>query len=289
MIRTIIIEDQNVEPIRLLLQKHKSWIKEVGVARSKEEGKRLIQEKSPDLVLLDIELPNPYDGFDLLQEIDQISFYFIIFSGANNRDYPIQALRLASIDYLSKPIYQHDMDFALNRFQELSAFPDYLAFSQMQVSLLKKNRNLQHQKKWLLFYTRGEGKVLGQKPLNLSLKRQYISTQLQDLIYIKSEGHDLFFYQNHPDRSRQRTVIRGKLSSVEKAVFRYDFIRVHERYLVNKAYIVMYLPTAISPKIKGGSGGVVQLKKTYLTEEILRYEGYLPVSRSAKSVIIDSL
>ena len=289
MIRTIIIEDQNATPILLLLEKHKEWLEVVGIAKSKKEGKRLIREERPDLVLLDIELPNPYEGFDLLQELDQVSFYFIIFSGADNQDYPVQALRLASIDFLSKPISQSDMDFALSRLRQFKALPGYLGFSSMQIALMKKNHHLERQKKWLLFMTRETGQVFDHKPRNVSLKRQFISVPLEEIIYVKSEEHDLHFYLNKTTNIHQRTVIRGKLSNVDKAIQAYDFIRVHERYLVNKTYIEIYLPTAISPKIKGGSGGVVQLKKTFIEEGQLRYEVNLPVSRSAKSVLIDSL
>lgn len=288
MVRTLIIEDQNAERILQLLKAHEHWIEVIGVAKSKEEGKNMILQYTPELVFLDIELPNPNDGFDLLCELDEVFFYFIIFSGANKKDYPIQALRLASIDFLTKPISQGSLQFALERFNEFRSLPDYLTFCQKQVDLLKRNRELLAQKKWLLFITRGKGEIVSGKLPALSPKKLSFLSPLDEVIYVKSEGHYLHFYVNVPLMKLQRQVIRGKIANVEKAVDQYGFIRVHERYLVNRDYVELFIPNGIAPKIKG-SGGVIKLENTLAINGQLGYEQLLPVARSERARITEIL
>ena len=62
---------------------------------------REIQEKKPNLILLDIQLAGG-NGFDLLQMFDEIDFG-IIFTTAY-QEYAIRAIRFAAFDYLLKPI-----------------------------------------------------------------------------------------------------------------------------------------------------------------------------------------
>lgn len=54
-----------------------------------------------------------------------------------------------------------------------------------------------------------------------------------ELLYCKSEEHYVQFYW----KDERREMHRVKLSAVEKVLKEYDFLRVHERYLVNRGYI----------------------------------------------------
>lgn len=103
-----LIED-NVQAVQLmkgLIADHFPELEYVGNAASVNTGKKLIEEKQPDILLMDIQLK---DGtiFDLLEKIpkelvEDSSMIFITAYGTVENIY--QALRLSAIDYLIKPI-----------------------------------------------------------------------------------------------------------------------------------------------------------------------------------------
>ena len=74
-----------------------------GTARNGKQGKKLIAKVQPDLLFLDVELPD-MTGMELLQEIrDSVSWNMrIVFYTAYDK-YMIQAIREAAFDYLLKP------------------------------------------------------------------------------------------------------------------------------------------------------------------------------------------
>lgn len=87
-----------------------------GTARNGKQGKKLIAKVQPDLLFLDVEMPD-VTGFELLQEVrDSISWNMrVVFYTAYDR-YMIQAIREAAFDYLLKPFEEEDLKEILARF-----------------------------------------------------------------------------------------------------------------------------------------------------------------------------
>lgn len=116
-IRTIILEDNAFMATVLsdLLQEHSSEFALLGVAATGKEALQLIASRKPDVVFLDIELPD-MTGFELLQQLDSISFQ-TIFTTSHSR-YAIKAFRFNALDYLIKPIKESELDEAVQRFMK---------------------------------------------------------------------------------------------------------------------------------------------------------------------------
>lgn len=89
-----------------------------GTARNGKQGKKLIAKVQPDLLFLDVELPD-MTGMELLQEIrDSVSWNMrIVFYTAYDK-YMIQAIREAAFDYLLKPFEEQELRDILARFVE---------------------------------------------------------------------------------------------------------------------------------------------------------------------------
>ena len=89
-----------------------------GTARNGKQGKKLIAKVQPDLLFLDVELPD-MTGMELLQEIrDSVSWNMrIVFYTAYDK-YMIQAIREAAFDYLLKPFEEQEFRDILARFVE---------------------------------------------------------------------------------------------------------------------------------------------------------------------------
>ena len=113
-IQTIIIDDeQNArENLKIILQDFCPDINVVAEAGSAEEARVLIAKHEPNLLFLDINMPNE-DGFELLDSIENKNFS-VIFITAHNQ-FALKALKAGAIDYIEKPIDIEDLQAAVNK------------------------------------------------------------------------------------------------------------------------------------------------------------------------------
>src|SRR5688572_7719879 len=84
----------------------------VGQGGSVEEALTLLQQLQPELLLLDIELPDG-SGFDLLRQVKTKNFEVIFITAFNA--YAIDAFRYSAIDYLLKPLSITDLTESLSK------------------------------------------------------------------------------------------------------------------------------------------------------------------------------
>lgn len=112
MINAIIIDDEtrSVETLRNLLAMHKDTVCIKGEAGNVKDGLLLIKNISPDLVFLDIEMPDG-TGFDILKQIQHPSFDVIFTTAFDN--YALQAFRFSAVGYLLKPISRDELAVAI--------------------------------------------------------------------------------------------------------------------------------------------------------------------------------
>lgn len=120
--RTVIIDD---EPDAIsVLEQLLTGVEGVtvsGTATSANEGIELIQAQKPELVFLDIEMPQK-SGFDLLRAFPNPAFR-VIFATAFDQ-YTIQAIRHSALDYLIKPVDARELTAAVSRAQGFQHAPD---------------------------------------------------------------------------------------------------------------------------------------------------------------------
>lgn len=101
MINTIIVEDSELARIELLnLIQQTPELNLIGEATNGEEAITLINSLNPDLILLDIHLPD-MDGFEILNQINYIPS--VIFTTAYD-EYAVKSFEYNAFDYILKPI-----------------------------------------------------------------------------------------------------------------------------------------------------------------------------------------
>jgi two-component system LytT family response regulator len=88
-----------------------------GLCESIDEAKIAIETSQPDLVFLDIQMPNK-NGFELFKEIKEINFE-VIFTTAHS-EYAIEAIKRSALDYILKPINYIDLLGAVTRYENKS-------------------------------------------------------------------------------------------------------------------------------------------------------------------------
>jgi len=113
MIRTLIIDDEALARARIqrLLGYYPDF-QVVGQASNGREGLRLIQSMVPDLLFLDIQMPD-MNGFDMLN-ISEDKSPFVVFSTAYSQ-YALDAFNADAIDYLLKPYDQQRFEKSLEK------------------------------------------------------------------------------------------------------------------------------------------------------------------------------
>ncbi|SDS84473.1 two component transcriptional regulator, LytTR family [Mucilaginibacter mallensis] len=100
-IKTIIIDDERTarDEVKRLLENYPDF-EIIGEAKDADEAKLLIELKQPDLLFLDIQMPEK-SGFDLLESLDKVPQ--VIFLTAFDQ-YAVKAFEVSAIDYLMKPV-----------------------------------------------------------------------------------------------------------------------------------------------------------------------------------------
>lgn len=102
-LKAVIVEDSRLarNELKELIKAHQE-IEIVGEAENVDKGFKLINEKKPDLLFLDINMPEK-DGFELLEMLDEVPI--TIFTTAFD-EYAIKSFEYNAFDYLLKPIDQ---------------------------------------------------------------------------------------------------------------------------------------------------------------------------------------
>ncbi len=100
-IRIIIIDDERTarDEVKRLLDSFPDF-EIAGEARNADEAKALIASLHPDLIFLDIQMPEK-SGFDLAESLDKVPQ--VIFTTAYDQ-YAVKAFEVSALDYLMKPI-----------------------------------------------------------------------------------------------------------------------------------------------------------------------------------------
>lgn len=113
--RALIVDDERLARKELItLLSHHENVEIVGEAINVDDAKEKIQNLNPDVVFLDIQMPEK-TGFDLLEELDQVPN--IIFTTAYD-EYALKAFQVNALDYLLKPIEPERLSEALTRLQK---------------------------------------------------------------------------------------------------------------------------------------------------------------------------
>jgi len=113
-IRTLIVDDEPLarERVRLLLEKEPD-LEIVGECGDGHEALQTIRKTSPDLVFLDIQMPE-LDGFGLLAQLDPARLPAIIFVTAFDQ-FALRAFEVHALDYLLKPFDSERFQAAVRR------------------------------------------------------------------------------------------------------------------------------------------------------------------------------
>ncbi|MFQ5588499.1 MAG: sigma-54-dependent transcriptional regulator [Nitrospiria bacterium] len=151
----LVVEDEPMmaKNIKMYLERFEY---DVRVAKDGKTGRKLLEEFKPDLILMDLQLPD-VNGLDLLAEVKKIdaSIRIIIMTAHGNVQTAVEAMKAGAHDYLSKPLVlrelkvlidkafgQNRLEGALSYYQKKEAYRPLLGESPEMAFLTKQIRNL---------------------------------------------------------------------------------------------------------------------------------------------------
>ncbi|KPE52804.1 LytR/AlgR family response regulator transcription factor [Chryseobacterium indologenes] len=243
MLRAIVIDDN--EEIR---QKNSTLIKAncpnitiIGQADSVDSGIKIIRQLSPDIVFLDIEMPDG-TGFDLLQKLTPITFKVIFITGYE--DFAIKAFRFSAIDYLLKPLNAGELVEAVRKAEEsLSKDVFDMKLSNLFANL-ERPKNLQN--------------------LILKTADKIYSVNIQDIVNCESDkNYTTFYFINAP-----KLVVSTNLKEYENMLTPFNFFRTHQSHLINMAYFDHFI------KADGGNT-IIMKNKTVIPLSVRKKDDFL--------------
>lgn len=210
-LRVLIVDDEPIarRGIRQLLALYDD-IEVAGEARNGREAVRLVQTLAPDLMFLDVQMPE-FDGFDVLRQIDPKRLPVVIFVTAYD-SFAVRAFEARALDYLVKPLAEARFHEALARAREHLQTREALAVSR---------------------------KALQELNGALPARRLIIGTTNSDLVLDVAEiawiEADDYYAVVHA--GGRRHMVRESLASLEGRLDRRQFIRAHRRAIVNLAEV----------------------------------------------------
>ena len=224
--KTLIIEDEKKsrEMLATLIKKNFPQLTIVGLAKNVAEGVEFINTLSPDLVFLDISMPDG-TGFDVLEKTQGLKFD-IIFTTATDK-HALKAIKYSACDYLLKPI---DVD-------ELKPTVDKLIEKHSsKTSTMPSMENLQFLIQNLKRADDNYSKI------TLPTGNAYEIVSIKDIIRCEAEGS----YTNFILIGGKKLMVSASMKHYEDLLPTNDFIRIHHHHLININHVLRFL------KVDGG-------------------------------------
>ena len=212
--KAILIDDEphNLSNLCSLLATYCPSVEVCAVALNAEEGKKALSKHQPDLLFLDIQMPEQ-DGFELLRSLAEYDFE-VIFVTAYDQ-YAIQAMRFSAVDYLLKPVAISELQNAVER-------------ATKQRALKVQNQQIGHLMRWLKAQSQQE-----ELQIALSSWQETRFVKTSEIIRCESSNNYTTFF-----------LTDGSALVVSKPIYEYDdllsshgFLRCHQSHLVNKTFI----------------------------------------------------
>ena len=243
MIRALIVDDEpkNRKVLRSLLTEFCPEVNIVGEAASADEAQRLIDEVSPELLFLDIEMPYG-NAFDLLDKIMPVKFEIIFITAFD--EYTLKAFRYSALDYLLKPVDIEELKGAVKKASE-------------KIGLKSINKQLAN----LLQNVKPAGTTAPK--IALPTQEGFIFQATQDIVRFEAKGNYTYVFTTEGNKHVSSRTIRQYEEMLPESLF----FRIHNSHIINLNYIKKYT--------KGRGGHVVMSDGSMLEVATRRKDAFL--------------
>lgn len=210
-IRTLIVDDEHLARERLqALLKDDADIQIIGECATGKEAIEAIRNESPELVFLDIQMPDG-NGFDVLESVDLHKMPIVVFVTAYDQ-YAIRAFEVHALDYLLKPFDQARFEKALIRAKSEVVLRNSTNVDQKLLSLLEHIESNKKQIDRILVKSSGRVFFL----------------RFDEIDWIESAGNYVKLHVGHESH-----LLRETMTEMQRKLQSGKFVRIHRTTIVN--------------------------------------------------------
>ena len=241
MLKTVLVDDE-INALEALEWKLNRYVEDILIIKcnSPVEAIDVIQKEKPDLVFLDIDMPE-MDGFTMLQKLSNTNFD-LIFTTAHD-EFALQAIKVSAIDYLLKPVDKDELITAVDK-----------------VKASRKGNQLEDKLQSLFTNLNKNDKI------NISADGKIYLLDRDEVVMLKSDkSYTTVFLADD-----NQILVTKTLKEVEKKFNFPEFFRVHNSFLINMNHVKEYLKSLGGELImsNGMSASISRNKKAELLERL---------------------
>ena len=221
--RVLLIDDEALarKRLRQLLRGH-SDIQIIGECSDGEAAVGAIREHKPDLIFLDVQMPE-MNGFDVLTEIPSADRPLVIFVTAFD-EYALRAFEIHALDYLLKPFDTERFAGTLERAREVMRLRGSRHDTTSLDGLLAQ---VAADQRTLLQAMERQASAETERLLVKSGSR-IVAVQTSDIEWVEAAGN---YARIHTSDSKH--LVRESISNLESVLGKTRFARVHRSTIVN--------------------------------------------------------
>lgn len=214
MIKAVLIDDESsaIRNLTKIIEQFCSEVEIIGSAQGVVEGIKLINEKNPDLVFLDIQMPDG-TGFDMLECIKNKTFDLIFVTSYNQ--HAIKAFKYSAVDYLLKPVDIDELNSAIARIKE------------------KRNSSVSGE-----YFKELINNLKGDLPSKIAISsatdKEFIS--VDQIVRLEASGSYTELYL----KNGRKLVASKKIKEFEEILSENSFLRIHNSHVINLHEVKKY-------------------------------------------------
>ena len=216
-LKTVIVDDEQdaVDFIDSIIGEYCASLEVVGKANNVIQGVAAINDKKPDLVFLDVEMPNG-TGFDLLAQFPEKDFDVVFITAFNH--YAIKAIKFSAVDYILKPININEFIDAVNR-----------------VVKKRSERSTQGNENLKILMENLRSSFPSRMAIPTADGMEYLNPK--DIIRIEADRSYSWFFLT----GNRKILVSKHLKEFQELLSDRYFFRSHNSHLVNLKYVKKYI------------------------------------------------
>ncbi|OSY87131.1 hypothetical protein WH52_12760 [Tenacibaculum holothuriorum] len=230
MLKIVLIDDEK-DALEALEWKINRCEENVSITKCSSPiiGIELVKEIQPDIVFLDIQMPE-MDGFSFIEHFPERKFK-VVFTTAYD-EYGVKAVKVKAFDYLLKPIDIDELTLAITKIKN-------------EVKI-ESAQNI-------------DAKI------NIAADGKVYLIHKDEVLYLKSDKS----YTTISLENGKKIVATKTLKEVQKKFICPEFFRVHNSYVINLKYVTEYNKGASELTMKDGTVvSISRTKKNELIEKL---------------------
>ncbi|MEZ5038342.1 MAG: LytTR family DNA-binding domain-containing protein [Saprospiraceae bacterium] len=212
MLKAILIDDEQdaLDVLEMDIKKYCGEdVKVIEKCSSPVEGLKAIRRLKPNLVFLDIQMPE-INGFEMLEILKDIDFN-LVFTTAHD-DYAVRAFKVSAVDYLLKPVDKNELITAIEKVKSRAQ-----TVPQKEFQVLLEN-------------------VKQIKTIAVKNQKEYRFFEVTEIMYVKADGN--FSYLYFENKTKEHTSY--SLGKMEELLPPQMFFRIHASYIINRNFLKKY-------------------------------------------------